>query len=422
MKSRRQDCARRVFVTGMGCTTPLGNTLEETTTSLREGRSGIVDFSAHLHPDMPSRIAGVIRNAPIDAYVPAREQRRMDRFIQIGMVAGIQAWEQAKFLPDQLPVDVNRVGVISGVGMGGIPGVCEQHDVLKKSGPRRITPFFIPMIIPNLLSGFLGMRLGLKGPGFAVVSACASSAHAIGEAFVKIRDGYCDVMLAGGSESLLVDLTFAGFCSMKALSTRYNATPQKASRPFDKDRDGFVMAEGAAFVVLESEESVAARGVTPVAEVIGYGASSDAHHITQPAPEGEGGERAMRAALADGGISADQINYVNTHGTSTPVGDELELLAISKVMGDHAKHVKVSSTKSMTGHMLGAAGAGELIFSILCMNKGFLPPNLNLENPENAYGLDLMGSQAQDVSVTTVLSNSFGFGGTNASLIIRRVS
>lgn len=406
----------------MGIVSPIGNTLEETTRALKEGRSGIVNISDQLHPDIPSKVGGSVKNLPIDQYVPAREQRRMERFVQLGMVAGLQAWQQSGLTLDQLPDRASNVGVYTGIGMGGIPELCRQEDLLRQSGPRRVSPLLIPMIIPNILNAFLSMRLGLKGPGFTVVSACASSAHALGEAFVKIRDGYADVILAGGSEAVFCDLTFSGFCNMKALSTGFNDQPTRASRPFEKNRDGFVMAEGAAFVVVESESFLHARRGKPTAEIVGYGASSDAYHITQPAPEGEGGERAMRQAFLDAEVPVTDVTYVNAHGTSTPVGDELELQAISRVMGSHAKNVMVSSTKSLTGHMLGAAGAAEVIYSVLAMNHHFLPPNLNLEDPIDSYGLQLIGTRVVEKPIQTFLSNSFGFGGTNASLIVRKVT
>jgi 3-oxoacyl-[acyl-carrier-protein] synthase II len=412
----------KVFITGMGSVTPIGHALEDTLTSLREARSGVVSIHDRLHPEIPSRIAGAIQNAPIDDYVSPREQRRMDRFCQLGMVAGVKAWEHAGIKTEDLPDKGENVGVLAGIGMGGVPYLLGQQDLLRKSGPRRVSPLMIPIIIPNIMCAFLSMRLGLKGVGISVVSACASSAHAIGEAFQKIQGGHNDVILTGGTEAVICDLTIAGFCNMKALSTGYNETPTKASRPFDEARDGFVMAEGAAFLVLESEAHMEKRGATPVAEVVGYGASQDAHHITQPAPEGEGGKRAMDHAFQTSGIEKEQVTYVNAHGTSTPVGDELELLAISKVMGEHAKNVKVSSTKSLTGHMLGAAGAAEAIFSILAMNNNFLPPTLNLDNPVDSCGLNIIGPKPEDIQTDLFMTNSFGFGGTNASLLIKKVT
>jgi 3-oxoacyl-[acyl-carrier-protein] synthase II len=402
----------------MGCVCPLGHELGTLTLRLKEGASGIVSVSDRLHPEIPSRVAGVIPELPLDAYIPPKEQRRMDRFIQIGLIAGVKAWEDSGLTSETMG-DPGRIGVIAGVGMGGIPFLVEQQKILESSGPRRVSPFLIPAIIPNLVSGFISMRLGLKGVNYALVSACASSAHALGEGLNKIRWGEADVILAGGAESLIMDLTMAGFCSMKALSTKFNDQPPRASRPFDQLRDGFVMAEGGSFVVLESERSARKRGAKIYAEVLGYGATADAYHISLPAPEGEGGERSMRLAIEDAGIPIGSIGYVNAHGTSTPAGDELEVSAISRVMGSHVSEVFVSSTKSMTGHMLGAAGSSEIIFSILAIRDGFYPPTLNLEDPVSSYGLNWVGPKPVPAQSTCFLKNSFGFGGTNASLVLK---
>ncbi len=409
----------KVWVTGMGCATPIGCTLSDVTQSLKQGRSGITCFDESFAPDIASRVVGQILDLPIDEYIPPKEQRRMDRFIHLAMVAGLKAWADADL--DKLNGDAaHRTGVITGIGVGGIGAISRQQTVLEQRGAKRVNPFLIPMCIPNLASGHLGIRLGIQGPNLAIASACASGSHAIGEAFYKIQSGQLDRVLVGGCEAVLVPISVAGFANMRALSTRYNKEPERASRPFDRDRDGFVIAEGAGYVVLESQTHAEARQAKGYGEILGYGSTSDAYHVALPAPEGKGGEQAMRMALKDAQLSPEQIGYVNAHGTSTPAGDELELMAISRVLGDRAKHTYVSSTKSLTGHMLGAAGSCEMIFSLLAIREGFYPPTLNLENPVDSYGLSLVGRDPVPADRSKAfMTNSFGFGGTNAVLVVR---
>ncbi len=411
---------RRVVVTGMGMVSPVGNTLEDSWKSVINGQSGI-DRITQFDPDnFGVQIAGEVTGLDIEAYVPKKEQKKMDRFIHLTLAATEMALKHSGLNPKEDEKLAERSGAIVGVGIGGLQGIESAKEVLDKRGPHRISPFFIPHVITNMAAGHVTINHGLKGPNYSVTSACATGAHSIGEAAKYIRDGICDMMVAGGSEGSVTQLAVSGFAAMKALSTR-NSQPQMASRPFDKDRDGFVLSEGAGIVILEDYESASRRGATIYAEVTGYGASSDAHHMTNPAPGGAGAMMAMKRALEDAQIDMTKIGYVNAHGTSTPVGDEIESQAIEALFGDHAKNVWVSSTKSMTGHTLGAAGAIESIFSIMALDKGIAPPTINLDEPSEGCNLDYVPHTARERNFDAVLNNSFGFGGTNASVIFTKV-
>ncbi|NGZ26868.1 MAG: beta-ketoacyl-ACP synthase II, partial [Magnetococcales bacterium] len=364
------------------------------------------------------RIAGECRDFKVEDWVTAKDIKKMDPFIHFGMAACQMAWEDAG-----IPVteeNAERMGVIVGSGIGGLISIQNQAMSLKEKGPRRISPFFIPMSLINLISGHVAIRYGLKGPNHAVVTACATGTHAIGDGMRLIKWGYADAMIAGGSEAAVCELGVGGFAAAKALSTR-NDDPTRASRPWDRDRDGFVQSEGAGVVVLEEMESAIRRGANIYAEVIGYGMSGDAHHITAPEPTGDGATRCMRAALKDAGISPDQVNYINAHGTSTPLGDQVETEAVKRVFGDHAKKVMVSSTKSMTGHLLGAAGGVEAIFTAMMLKHGVILPTINLDNQDPACDLDYVPNTTRQYQAEVAMSNSFGFGGTNATVILKRV-
>jgi 3-oxoacyl-[acyl-carrier-protein] synthase II len=416
---------RRVVITGLGALTPLGNTLDEFWTGLREGRSGIgpiTKFDADVKDErgeyrFPTRIAGEIRNFDPLRFVDRKEARRLDLYLQYAMAASVMAVEDAGL--DTGKVDATRFGVLIGSGIGGISTLLESHQALLSKGPDRVSPFFIPMLIINMAAGLVSMRFGAKGPNSAVVTACATGNHAIGDAHKIIQRGDADVMIAGGAEAIIVPLTIAGFCAMKAMSTR-NDEPAKASRPFDMYRDGFVCGEGAGIVVLEDLGHAAARDARIYAEVIGYGMTGDAHHMTAPDPEGDGAMRAMAAALADAGISPSDVGYVNAHGTSTPYNDKFETIAIKRVFGDHAHRLAISSTKSMTGHLLGAAGGIEAIASVLALHHGVLPPTINYEARDPDCDLDYVPNQARKQDVEIAISNAFGFGGTNATLALRK--
>lgn len=407
----------RVVVTGIGAVTPLGLNMEETWNQAIRGVSGIgkiTKFDASL---FDVQFAGEVKGFNSDLFVPKKEQKKMDTFIHYSLAATAEALAQANIQwTDELK---ERTGVLVGSGMGGLPSIEEQHQRLLEKGPGRISPFFIPMCITNLAPGQISIQYGFKGLNYSITSACASGAHSIGEAYRYIRDGICDVMVTGGTESTVCPMAIGGFAAMKALSTR-NDTPEKASRPFDKDRDGFVLSEGCAILILESLEHAVKRGAKILCEVTGYGASSDANHMTNPAPEGAGGAHSIRLALQDSGLNPEQINYINAHGTSTPVGDGLETAGIKAVFKDHAKKLWVSSTKSMTGHALGAAGAIESAFCIQTLVSQIVPPTINLENPSPDCNLDYVPGRARDGKINHVLNNSFGFGGTNASLIFSK--
>jgi 3-oxoacyl-[acyl-carrier-protein] synthase II len=419
---------RRVVVTGLGLVTPLGCGVEATWSRLIEGRSGarrieefdVSDLSCQIGCFVPRGSLADGKFDPNDWMEP-KEQRKVDNFIIFAMGAAQQALEDAQWKADT-PQKQERTGVLIGSGIGGLDGIAETSILLKERGPRRVSPFFIPGRLINLASGYVSIRHGLRGPNHAVVTACSTGAHAIGDAGRMIALGDADVMLAGGTESPLCRLAVAGFAACRALSTGFNDAPTKASRPYDKDRDGFVMGEGAGVVVLESLEHARARGARIYAEIVGYGLSGDAHHITAPAEDGDGAYRCMRMALARAGVEPSDIGYINAHGTSTPLGDEIELAAVERLFGNAAGNVAMSSTKSATGHLLGAAGAVEAIFSILAMRDSIAPPTLNLDNPSVSTVVDLVPHAAKKRELSTVLSNSFGFGGTNAALVLTRLA
>jgi 3-oxoacyl-[acyl-carrier-protein] synthase II len=408
---------RRVVVTGMGALTPLGNTLDEFWAGLREGRSGIGPITKFDATGYATRIAGEIRHFDPLRFVDKKEARRLDPYLHYAMAGSVMAVEDAGLDPGKL--DANRFGVLIGSGIGGISTLLDSHQTLLAKGPDRVSPFFIPMLIINMASGLVSMRFGAKGPNSAVVTACATGNHAIGDAFRIIQRGDADVMIAGGAEAIIVPLTIAGFCAMKAMSTR-NDQPEKASRPFDLHRDGFVCGEGAGVLIVEELAHAVRRDARIYGEIIGYGMTGDAHHMTAPDPEGDGARRAMAAALADAGIAPPDVGYINAHGTSTPYNDKFETLAIKHVFGDHARRLAVSSTKSMTGHLLGAAGGIEAIASLLALNHGILPPTVNYETPDPECDLDYVPNQARKQDVEIAISNAFGFGGTNATLAFRK--
>ncbi len=408
---------RRVVVTGLGAVAPTGIGVAAFWEGLISGHSGIDRITRFDPSNQDCQIAGEVKGFDPLAYMERKEAKRVDLFIQFAMAAALMAVEDARLEID----DKNRyqVGVFIGTGMGGIPYLEEQHKVLLERGPGRLSPFFIPSIITNMASGQISMRLGAKGPNSCVSTACATGNHAIGDSFKIIQRGDADIMIAGGSEAVITPLTVGGFCAMKALSTR-NHEPKKASRPFDMQRDGFVMGEGAGIVILEALDYALARGAPIYAEIIGYGMSADAHHITAPAPEGEGAARSMQAALKDARLQPEEVDYINAHGTSTPSGDVCETMAIKNVFGEHAYRLTVSSNKSMIGHLLGAAGGAEAVATILTVHHGIIPPTINLEFPDPECDLDYVPNQARKAEVRVALTNSFGFGGTNATLAIKR--
>lgn len=408
---------RRVVITGLGLITPLGIGVESSWKAFIEGRSGIGRITCFDASDLPVQIAGEVKDFDPSLYMEQKEIKKMDRFIHFALAASTMAIEDSGLkITDE---NAERVGVIIGSGIGGLPAIEHYHRVYLEKGYRRITPFFIPMLIINLASGQVSIRFGAKGPNSAVATACATGSHAIGDAFRIIQRGDADVMIAGGTESVITPLAIGGFAVMKALSTRNNE-PERASRPFDIDRDGFVMGEGAGIVVLESLDSAKARGARIYAEIIGYGMTSDAYHITAPAPGGEGAATCMNLALKDAGVLPDVVDYINAHGTSTKYGDEIETAAIKKVFGDHAYRLAVSSTKSMTGHLLGAAGGVEAVVTILSIYNDLIPPTINLDNPDPECDLDYVPHKARHRNIDFALSNSFGFGGTNACLLFRK--
>jgi len=409
--------SRNVVITGLGVISPIGKTVPEFWDALVAGKSGITTVTRFDPSRLPTRIGGEVKDFDPSLYMDGKEARRTDLFVQYAMAASSEALKDAGL--DQGLPDPDRAGVIIGTGIGGITTLETQHRSMMEKGPMRVSPFFIPMMIANMASGQASIRWGLKGPNVATVSACASGAHAIGAAFDAIRDGRAEVMLCGGAEATFTELCFAGFCSMKAMSTR-NDEPSRASRPFDTDRDGFVMGEGAGVVVLEEEERARQRGATIYARMSGYGMTADAHHVTAPAPEGEGAARAIAAALENGGISPEEVGYINAHGTSTPLNDKMETAAVKTVFGPHARTLALGSTKSMTGHLLGAAGGVEFVASALTVRHGILPPTINYENPDPECDLDCVPNEARKGPVQVALSNSLGFGGHNVSLAVRR--
>mgnify|MGYP001618356141 FL=1 len=409
---------RRVVVTGVGIITPVGIGVEESWKGLIEGRSGIRKLTRFDATAFATQIAGEVEGFNPEDYIEPKEIKKMDRFIHLAIAASDMAVKDSGLkITDS---NAERVGVIIGSGMGGLPAIEHYHSVLLEKGPRRITPFFIPMLIINLAGGHVSMKYGAKGPISAVATACATGSHSIGDAFKIIQRGDADAMIAGGTESVITPMGIGGFNAMKALSTR-NDEPEKASRPFDADRDGFVMGEGVGIMVLESLEHARSRGARIYAEIAGYGMTADAYHMTSPAPEGEGAARCMAVALKDGGIDASEVDYINAHGTSTKYGDELESIAIKTVFKGHASKLAVSSTKSMTGHLLGAAGGVEAVVCVLCMRDNIVPPTINLDNPDPQCDLDYVPHKARKMDVNCVMSNSFGFGGTNACLVFKRL-
>jgi 3-oxoacyl-[acyl-carrier-protein] synthase II len=417
---------RRVVVTGLGMVTPLGCGVEINWSRLLEGRSGASKVEAFDVSDLACKIACQIPRDGEGAYNPddwmePKEQRKVDPFIVYGMCAARQALDDAGWKPTT-PEQQTRSGVLIGSGIGGIGGIYDASITLFEKGPRRVSPFFIPGRLINLASGYVSIEFGLKGPNHAVVTACSTGAHAIGDAARLIALGDAEVMVAGGTESPINRLSLAGFAACRALSTGFNDDPTRASRPYDRDRDGFVMGEGAGVLVLEEYEHAKARGAKMYAEVIGYGLSGDAFHITSPTEDGDGAYRCMTAAIKRAGISPSDIDYINAHGTSTPLGDEIELKAVERVLGNAAAKLSMSSTKSETGHLLGAAGAIEAIYSVLAIRDQVAPPTINLENPSVETAIDLVPNQAKQRTIDVVLSNSFGFGGTNASLVLRRAA
>ncbi len=410
---------RRVVITGMGVVCPCGNNVSDTWENIVNGRSGIRAITRFDAAEYSSRIAGEVRDFDPLEYIEKKRLREMDTFIHYAIAAGEMAVRSSGIHPST--AEAERIGTLVGVGLGGLGLIQNMAQTLQTKGPKRISPYFIPASLANLAPGQLSMRFGFKGTSYTTTSACASGAHAIGEAYRAIQLGLLDACLAGGAEATICGLALAGFAQMRALSTR-NDAPEAASRPYDRDRDGFVIAEGAALVILEERERALKRGANIVAELTGYGSTADAYHMTNPAPEGEGAQRSMRLALAEAEVATDQVDYINAHATSTDVGDRNELLAIKHVFGS-GKGPMVSSTKSMTGHLLGAAGALESVLSILALRDGLVPPNANLENVDaNAEGVDLVRGQTREVPVKCVLNNSFGFGGTNASLVFKKPS
>ena len=410
---------RRVVVTGVGLVTPLGTGTEPTWQNLVAGRSGIRRISRFdaVATAMPCTIAGEVPDFDVDPYVNKKDARKMDTFIQYGIAAAFMALKQSGLEINE--ANAERIGVIIGSGIGGLPSIEKTMRAYMEGGVRKISPFFIPQTIINMISGWVSMLTGAKGPNSATVTACATGTHAIGDAFAVIARGDADAMLAGGSESCICELGIGGFCASRALSTR-NDEPERASRPWDVGRDGFVMGEGAGVMMLESLESAKARGATILAEVVGYGMSGDAYHMTAPAPGGEGGARCMKAALHSAGIAPEEVDYINAHGTSTPAGDVAETQGIKAVFGDHAKSLMVSSTKSMTGHLLGAAGGIEAAFTVLAVHHGVVPPTINLDDPDPECDLDYVPHTARQANLRVAISNSFGFGGTNASVVVRQ--
>lgn len=409
---------RRVVITGMGAVTAYGVGKDVLWSSLKAGKSGIKPIERFDASPYTTRFAGEVYEFDPEEHIEPTEARRMARFTQFGVVAAESALEDAAF--EVTPEEAHRVGVIVGSGVGGLEVMEGAYQLVMEKGPRRMSPLMVPMMIPDLAAGHISIRSGAKGPNFAPASACATSNHSVGEAFETIRRGAADVVLAGGCEACVTILGLGGFCAARALSTR-NDEPTLASRPFDKGRDGFVMAEGAGVAVLETLEHAEARGAHIYAEVIGYGASADAYHITAPDPTGEGARWAMREAMAEAGIAPEEVDYVNAHGTSTPIGDAAEVSAVREVFGEHAYELTMSSTKSMTGHLLGAAGAIELVACAMALEEGICPPTINLDEPDEGMDLDFAPNVAKERSVKVAISNSFGFGGHNATLVLARL-
>jgi len=411
---------RRVVITGIGVVSPIGNNVNDFWQNLVAGKSGI-DTISSFDPDkygLTVKIAAEVKNFNPEDYFDKKDAQKFSDFIKFAYAAAMEAMKDADL--ENANIDKDRVGVIVGTGIGGLKDIEEQHEILNEKGARRVSPFFIPYGIANMASGIIAIKYGFRGPNYCVVSACATGNHSIGDAFRIIQRGDADIMIAGGTESAITPLGIAGFASMKALSTR-NDEPQKASRPFDKDRDGFVMGEGAGILILEEYEHAKKRGAKIYAEIKGYAATDDAFHVTAPCSDGEGAAMCMRLALKDASLNPEDIDYINAHGTSTPLNDKIETLAIKKVFKDHAYKLKISSNKSMIGHLLGAASAVEAVASVKTIETGIIPPTINLENPDPECDLDYVPNKAIQYNVRNVLSNSFGFGGTNACIILSKV-
>ena len=409
----------RVFVTGAGVVSPVGNNVEDCWRNLVDGKSGAGPITRFDASDYETRFACEVKDFTFEGIIDRKDAKRMDRFVQFAVVASHEALRSAG-LGDHIP-DPERIGVIVGSGIGGMETFEEQHTNLIQKGHRRVSPFFIPMMISDMAAGQVSITFGLKGPNFGTVSACASGANAIGEALRMLRAGDADIMLCGGAEATITPMAVAGFGNMRALSTR-NDDPQHASRPFDIGRDGFVIGEGAGMLVLETEAHAKARGANLICELAGYGASGDAYHMTSPCLDGDGAARAMKRALADAGLALDEVGYINAHGTSTPAGDPIEVTAVKTVFADHARRLLMGSTKSMTGHLLGAAGGLEAVVCALALQRGVVPPTINLETPDSQCDLDLVPNTARNVKLKAVMSNSFGFGGHNVSLVMTALS
>jgi 3-oxoacyl-[acyl-carrier-protein] synthase II len=408
---------RRVAVTGLGIVCPIGNTVDEAWQNALAGKSGITRITKFDPVRLACQIAGEVKGFDVAPYLSVKEARRMDTFIHYGMAAGLQAWRDCGL--QVTPDNAERVGINFGSGIGGLPLIEEMHNELNKNGPRRISPFFIPGTIINMIAGLLSIELGAKGPNLAMVTACTTSTHCIGEAGKSIRYGEADVMIAGGAEAVVSELAIGGFAAARALSTR-NDDPATASRPWDKERDGFVLGEGAGAMVLEEYEHAKARGARIYCELVGYGVSADAFHMTAPSEDGDGAFRCMRNALKDAALDASAVDYINAHGTSTPLGDIAETKAVKRALGAHAPKAVVNSTKSMTGHLLGAAGAVEAVFTALAIRDQVAPPTINLRTPDPECDLDYVPNTARKMPIRVAMSNSFGFGGTNGTLVFAR--
>ncbi len=408
---------RRVVVTGLGLVTPVGIGVDESWSSITAGRSGVGPVTKFPTEGYACRIAAEVKGFEPEDFMPKKLVKRLDPFVQYAIAASRMAWEEAGL--DNADIEPDRMGVITGCGLGGLGSIEYFRDVLVNRGPRRVSPFFIPMAIPNMASGQISILFNARGPNTVVCTACAAGTHAIGQAFKEIQRGAADAMFCGGTEAVITELALAGFSSLKALSTR-NDDPEHASRPFDRDRDGFIIGEGSGMMVLESLEHAEKRGAHILGEICGFGVTGDAYHMTAPPADGEGGARCMREALKDAGMKPEEVDYINAHGTSTPLNDSCETNAIKQVFGDHAYKIPVSSTKSMTGHLLGGAGGIEAVFSIKTLIDGVVPPTVNYENADPDCDLDYVPNEARSMDVKTVMSNSFGFGGTNGVLIFRK--
>jgi 3-oxoacyl-[acyl-carrier-protein] synthase II len=409
---------RRVVVTGVGVVSPLGTGNDTNWNALTAGRSGIATITRFDASEFPVRIAGEVKDFNPENFIDKKEVKKMDLFIQYSMAAAHYAMEDSGLVIDES--NAERVGVLVGAGLGGLPTIEKYHQAIQDGGYKKISPFFIPMLIINLAPGHISMKYGAKGPNLSSVSACATGTHSIGDAYHIIKRGDADAMIAGGTESTVTPLGIGGFAVMRALSTR-NDDPTAASRPFEKNRDGFVLGEGAGIIVLEEYESALKRGAKIYGEIVGYGLTGDAYHLTAPAPGGEGAARCMRMALKGAGINPEQVSYINAHGTSTPMNDHFETMAVRATFGDHAKKVMISSTKSMTGHLLGAAGGIEAVFTLMAMDKGVVPPTINYHEPDPECDLDYVPNTARDAKIEYAMSNNFGFGGTNATLLFRKI-